>query len=164
MNIARVISDVLRGNPPRPRARQSGGLDNSPVEEFLERDVWSLLKETRQALESEGLTGIAVRPPPGDLSRTHALLILDPCESPGEGCALRFVVLNNLLCARVRHPERNDEMPFVLDPQGSMILVRSVLEEFLSHCLAPIATKRRNGQCHAKPRSQPEAKPRLQVA
>ena len=164
MNLARIISDALRGHPPRPRARQSGGLDNWLVAEFLDREVWPLLKEARQALDAEKLTAIAVPPPPGDVSRTYALLILHSCHGPGDACALRFLIMNNRLCGKVKHPERNDEVPFVLEPQGSTILVRGIIEEFLYHCLAPVGAERRSVEDPSKSRGRPSMRPILQPA
>jgi|GEM_PF-4901061 len=166
MNLTKLISDSLRGEPPRSRDRQSGGLDISPPAEFLEREVWPLLRETRQALDARGFTAIAVPAPPGDASMTHSLLIIDECENPEDACSVRFLIKDKRLYAKVKHLDRNDAEPFLLDPPGSVMLVQSIIEDFVFHCLAPRGKKRRASQ---KPvpsvsRARTRTVPRLQSA
>jgi hypothetical protein len=142
MNIPKLISDSLRGEPPRPRDRQSGGLDISPAGEFLEREVWPLLREARLALESKGFLAIAVAPGPDDKSHTHSLLIIDGSKHPEDACAAKFLVKDKRLHAMVKHPQRNDAEPVLLDPPGSVMLVQAIIEDFIYHCLTPHGAKR----------------------
>jgi hypothetical protein len=163
MNISKLISDSLRGEPPRPRERQTGGLDISPAVEFLEREVWPLLREARLALESKGFIAIAVAPGPDDKAHTHALLILDGGTRPEDTCAVKFLIRDQRLHVKVEHPHRSDAEPFPLDPPGSVMLVQAIIEDFIYHCLAPRGAKGR-ARVVARPRERVRAEQKLESA
>jgi hypothetical protein len=155
MDIPTVIREALRGHAPRTRGRQTGGLDDSPAVEFLEREVWPLLKGARQSLERSGIIAVALAPSPSDDKRTHALLILQPGKKPEDACSLRFMVIEGKLHVKVSHPQRNDPAPVLLDPAGSVTLIHNTLEEFIFHCLAPLGARKKDHEPGlAKHRSQ----------
>ena len=146
MDIPTVIKEALRGHAPRTRARQTGGLDDSPPAEFLEREVWPILKGARQSLERSGIIAVALAPSASDDKRTHALLILQPGKKPEDACSLRFMVIGGKLHVKISHPQHNSPAPVLLDPAGSVTLLHNVIEEFIFHCLAPLGPRKKSSE------------------
>ena len=151
MDISKLINESLRGQAPRIRERQAGGLDPSPPQEFLHHGIWPLLKETREALERTGIVAVATQPAPHDNTHMHALLILHPGKKSEDACFARFFMLDGKLYTKICHPKRSDAEPVLLEPVGSIIHVHGLLEEFVYHCLAPLGTRIRAAARDPKP-------------
>ncbi len=156
MNLARTIADAIQGRAPRRHEiKTGGGTSTLSPEEFLRAEVWPLFRETRQALDSRGITAVALQPTDGDPTHSFTLLILDSRREFEDACFLRFLVNNNQLHIRVKHPRRSDEHPVPLDPSGTTVLARSVIEDFLYQCLNPAEITRQTLP-HAKRGQQEE--------
>jgi hypothetical protein len=143
LNFSKIIADALQGRPPSTRECTDNGATPIPPAEFLERDVWPLLQQARQALEDKGFLAATITPVEEDESRTHALLFMDwsaGLSDQDAGC-LRFLIVEGALCVAVKQPwgaSRVDR----LEPQGNIVPVMDVVEDFLHHCLAPVGVRR----------------------
>jgi hypothetical protein len=143
LNLSKIIADALQGRPTAPRDCTDNGSTPIPPEEFLAKDVWPLLQQARQGLEDKGFLAATITPVDEDESRTHALLFMDwsaGLNDQDAGC-LRFMITDGALCAAVKHPW-GDSRTIRLEPQGNIVPVMNVIEEFLHHCLAPVGLRR----------------------
>ena len=143
LNLSKIIADALQGRQRFPRECTDNGSPPIPPAEFLERDVWPLLLQARQALEDKGFLAATITPIPEDEARTYALLFMDwsaGLSDQDAGC-LRFLLVDGSLCYSVKYPwgvSRIDK----LEPPGNIVPVMNVIEDYLHHCLAPVGVRR----------------------
>jgi hypothetical protein len=151
LNFPKLIADALQSRPPVPRECTDNGNPSIPIPEFLERDVWPLLQQARQALEDKGFLAATITPTPDDESRTHALLFMDwtaGLNDQDAGC-LRFMLSEDILQAAIKHPW-GDSQTVKVEPSGNIVPVMNIIGEFLYRCLGPVGIRRgllqRSGQ------------------
>ena len=143
MNLSRIIADAIQGRVPRRHDNKPAGATSTlSPQEFLRAEVWPLFRETRQALDSRGITAVALQPAAGDPAHSFTLLVLDSRRESEDACFLRFLVHNSQLHIRVKHSRRSDEHPVPLHPTGTTVAVRSILADFLYQCLTPAEMER----------------------
>jgi len=143
LNLSKIIADALQGRPPSKRECTDNGSAPIPPAEFLERDVWPLLQQARQALEDKGFLAATITPVPEDESRTYALLFMDwsaGLNDQDAGC-LRFMLTDGVVCSAIKYPWGASKV-VRLELPGNIVPVMNVIEDFLHHCLGPVGVRR----------------------